>query len=61
MCANFSLTDIEVANQFGFELKFTAKIARLSGAGTYEVPISYHGRRYAEKTGWRHRSPLAHY
>ena len=42
------------SNRFGFEPEFTAKVARL-GVRIYEVPISYHGRTYAEgkKIGWR--------
>ena len=42
------------SNRFGFEPEFTAKVARL-GARIYEVPISYHGRTYAEgkKIGWK--------
>jgi glycosyltransferase involved in cell wall biosynthesis len=42
------------SNRFGFEPEFTAKVARL-GLRIYEVPISYHGRTYAEgkKIGWR--------
>jgi len=41
------------SNRFGFEPEFTAKVARL-GVRIYEVPISYHGRTYAEgkKIGW---------
>ena len=71
MCTNLNLTDIEVGfkafrreilqkvnlreNRFGIEPEFTAKIARLNGVRIYEVPISYHGRTYAEgkKIGWR--------
>ncbi len=34
-------------NRFGIEPELTAKIAQL-GARVYEVPISYHGRTYAE-------------
>jgi glycosyltransferase involved in cell wall biosynthesis len=34
-------------DRFGFEPEITAKVARL-GARIYEVPISYHGRTYAE-------------
>jgi glycosyltransferase involved in cell wall biosynthesis len=43
-----------VSDRFGFEPEFTAKVARL-GCRIYEVPISYHGRTYAEgkKIGWR--------
>jgi glycosyltransferase involved in cell wall biosynthesis len=42
------------SNRFGFEPEFTAKVAQL-GARIYEVPISYHGRTYAEgkKIGWK--------
>src|SRR5688500_4835217 len=41
-------------DRFGFEPEVTAKLAKL-GARIYEVPISYHGRTYAEgkKIGWR--------
>ena len=43
-----------VSDRFGFEPEVTAKVARL-GCRIYEVPISYHGRTYAEgkKIGWR--------
>jgi glycosyltransferase involved in cell wall biosynthesis len=34
-------------DRFGFEPEVTAKIARL-GVRVYEVPISYHGRTYAQ-------------
>jgi glycosyltransferase involved in cell wall biosynthesis len=58
------------SNRFGFEPEVTARLAQ-SGARIYEVPISYHGRSYAEgkKIGWRDgvsaiwtilRSNLAH-
>jgi glycosyltransferase involved in cell wall biosynthesis len=42
------------SDRFGFEPEFTAKVARL-GVCIYEVPISYHGRTYAEgkKIGWK--------
>jgi len=42
------------SNRFGFEPEFTAGVARL-GCRIYEVPISYHGRTYAEgkKIGWK--------
>jgi glycosyltransferase involved in cell wall biosynthesis len=71
ICTNLNLTDIEVGykacrrevlqkirlfeDRFGFEPEFTAKIARLDGVRIYEVPISYHGRTYAEgkKISWR--------
>ncbi len=41
-------------NRFGVEPELAAKIARL-GVRVYEVPVSYHGRTYAEgkKIGWR--------
>ena len=71
ICTNLNLTDIEVGHKacrrevlqkiklcedrFGFEPEFTAKIAKLNGVRIYEVPITYHGRTYAEgkKIGWR--------
>ena len=34
-------------NRFGIEPEITAKVASL-GVRVYEVPISYHGRTYAE-------------
>jgi glycosyltransferase involved in cell wall biosynthesis len=42
------------SDRFGIEPELTAKVAR-TGARIYEVPISYHGRTYAEgkKIGWR--------
>jgi len=42
------------SNRFGFEPEITAKVAR-AGCRIYEVPISYHGRTYAEgkKIGWK--------
>jgi glycosyltransferase involved in cell wall biosynthesis len=42
------------SDRFGFEPEVTAKVARL-GCRVYEVPISYHGRTYAEgkKIGWK--------
>jgi glycosyltransferase involved in cell wall biosynthesis len=42
------------SRRFGFEPEFTARVSRL-GVRIYEVPISYHGRTYAEgkKIGWR--------
>ena len=42
------------ADRFGFEPEVTARLAQ-SGARIYELPISYHGRSYAEgkKIGWR--------
>ena len=43
-----------VSERFGFEPEFTARVARL-GCRIYEVPISYHGRTYAEgkKISWK--------
>jgi hypothetical protein len=35
------------SQRFGVEPEITCKVARL-GARIYEVPISYHGRTYAE-------------
>jgi glycosyltransferase involved in cell wall biosynthesis len=67
---NLNLTDMEVgykvfraevlqqisirSDRFGFEPEITVKIAKL-GCRIYEVPISYHGRTYAEgkKISWR--------
>ena len=42
------------SDRFGLEPEITARLAR-SGARIYEVPISYHGRTYAEgkSVGWR--------
>jgi glycosyltransferase involved in cell wall biosynthesis len=42
------------SDRFGFEPEVTIKTARL-GCRIYEVPISYHGRTYAEgkKIGWK--------
>ena len=42
------------SDRFGFEPEFVARVARL-GVRIYEVPVSYHGRTYAEgkKIGWR--------
>jgi SAM-dependent methyltransferase len=41
-------------NRFGLEPEITARLAH-AGARIYEVPISYHGRTYAEgkNIGWR--------
>jgi glycosyltransferase involved in cell wall biosynthesis len=41
-------------DRFGFEVEITSKVAR-GGWRVYEVPISYHGRTYAEgkKITWR--------
>jgi glycosyltransferase involved in cell wall biosynthesis len=45
--------DIE-ENRFGIEPELTAKVAKMR-VRIYEVPISYHGRTYAEgkKIGWK--------
>ncbi len=42
------------SNRFGIEPEMTAKVAK-THARIYEVPISYHGRTYAEgkKIGWK--------
>ena len=42
------------ADRFGIEPEITARLAQ-AGARVYEVPISYHGRTYAEgkKINWR--------
>ncbi len=42
------------SNRFGIEPELTAKIAKME-VRIYEVPISYHGRTYAEgkKIGWK--------
>jgi glycosyltransferase involved in cell wall biosynthesis len=58
MFSDLNLTDLDritlKSERFGFEPEFTAKVARL-GVRIYEVPISYHGRTYAEgkKIGWK--------
>lgn len=70
MVTNLNLTDMEVgykvfrteilkqiqlqSRRFGFEPEITVKVAQL-GCRIYEVPISYHGRTYAEgkKISWR--------
>jgi glycosyltransferase involved in cell wall biosynthesis len=70
MVTNLNLTDMEVgykvfcidvlkqiqlqSSRFGFEPEITVKLAKL-GCRIYEVPISYHGRTYAEgkKISWR--------
>ncbi len=70
MMSNLNLTDMETcykvfrrevvqgmrlrSDRFGFEPEFTLKIAR-AGWRVYEVPISYHGRDYADgkKIGWK--------
>jgi glycosyltransferase involved in cell wall biosynthesis len=49
------LKDIKIrSNRFGVEPELTAKIAK-KGCRIYEVPISYHGRDYAQgkKITWR--------
>ncbi|MDX1647957.1 MAG: hypothetical protein R3304_12495, partial [Longimicrobiales bacterium] len=42
------------ADRFGIEPELTARLAQ-AGARMYELPISYHGRSYAEgkKIGWK--------
>lgn len=42
------------SNRFGIEPELTARFSR-AGARIYEVPVSYHGRTYAEgkKIGWK--------
>jgi glycosyltransferase involved in cell wall biosynthesis len=70
MATNLNLTDMETGyklfrrevvqkitieeDRFGFEPEITAKVSRLN-LRIYEVPVSYHGRTYAEgkKIGWR--------
>jgi glycosyltransferase involved in cell wall biosynthesis len=70
MFTNINLTDMETCykmfrkevldgidieqNRFGIEPEITAQIAK-GGWRIYEVPISYHGRTYAEgkKIGWK--------
>lgn len=70
MMTNLNLTDMEVGykafrrdvlqdlrlreDRFGFEVEFTAKVARRRWR-IYEVPVSYYGRTYAEgkKITWR--------
>jgi glycosyltransferase involved in cell wall biosynthesis len=70
MVTNLNLMDMEVgykvfrteilkqiqlhSSRFGFEPEITVKVAKL-GCRIYEVPISYHGRTYAEgkKISWR--------
>ncbi len=70
MATNLNLSDMEVCykvfkrdvvgkmtlheDRFGFEVEFTARIAR-AGWRIYEVPIAYYGRRYDEgkKITWR--------
>ena len=70
MCTDLNLTDMETcykvmrrevlegldlrSERFGIEPELTAKIARRRWR-VYEVPVSYHGRTYAEgkKIGWK--------
>jgi glycosyltransferase involved in cell wall biosynthesis len=70
MMTNLNITDMETcykvfrrevieritlrSNRFGVEPELTQKVARL-GVRIYEIPISYHGRRYSEgkKIGWK--------
>jgi len=70
MATNLNLTDMETCykvfrrevlqqikieeKRFGFEPEITAKVSKL-GVRIYEVPISYHGRTYAEgkKITWK--------
>jgi len=71
MATDLNLTDMEAGykvfrreilaqikieeNRFGFEPEIVSKVSRIKGVRVYEVPISYHGRTYAEgkKIGWR--------
>jgi hypothetical protein len=62
MITDLNLTDVECGykafrrevlgtvtieeNRFGFEPEITVKLARKADIRVYEVPISYHGRRY---------------
>jgi hypothetical protein len=54
-------------NRFGFEPEVTVKLAREKGIRIYEVPVSYHGRTYADgkkigmKDGFRALWCLAKY
>ena len=70
MCTDLNLTDMETcykmvktdllkslplsADRFGFEPEVTARLAQ-ARARIYELPISYHGRSYAEgkKINWK--------
>lgn len=70
LMTNLNLTDMEVCykvfrteiaqgldlrcDRFGIEPELAAKVAR-TGCRIYEVPITYHGRRFDEgkKIGWR--------
>jgi len=71
MATNLNLSDMETCykvfrreviqqiriceDRFGFEPEITAKLSHLHNIRIYEVPVSYHGRTYAEgkKIGWR--------
>ncbi len=62
------IQSIELAeDRFGFEPEVTVKIARKPGIRIYEMPISYHGRRYDQgkkisaKDGFRALYCLAKY
>ena len=43
------------SNDFGFEIEFSANVARAKRLRIYEIGISYYGRSYAEgkKINWR--------
>ena len=71
ICTNLNLMDMETGykafsrealtgiaineKRFGVEPEITAKVAKKKNIRIYEVPISYHGRTYAEgkKINWR--------
>ncbi len=71
MLTNLNLTDVECGykvfrreiiqalplkeNGFGFEIEVMSRLARVPKVRIYEVPVSYHGRTYADgkKIGWR--------
>jgi glycosyltransferase involved in cell wall biosynthesis len=71
MFTNLNMTDMETGykvfrrevlqgiqieeSRFGFEPEIVAKVSKKPGVRIYEVPISYHGRTYAEgkKIGWK--------
>jgi glycosyltransferase involved in cell wall biosynthesis len=83
MVSDLNLTDMETCykafkreviqslpleeDRFGFEPEVTVKLARTRGIRIYEVPISYHGRTYADgkkigmKDGFRALYCLAKY
>ncbi|MFA6142762.1 MAG: glycosyltransferase family 2 protein [Candidatus Omnitrophota bacterium] len=44
------------SNDFSVEPELTAKILKIKNIRIYEIPISYHGRTYAEgkKISWKH-------